>query len=61
MVLLGVLAAFGAGCGRTPELQPLLPVGSQPPIGLLPVFTQTVNNDIDIVFMIDNSGSMKEE
>jgi hypothetical protein len=30
-------------------------------MALLPVFTQTVNNDIDIVFMIDNSGSMKEE
>ena len=30
-------------------------------MGLLPVFTQTVNNDIDILFVIDNSGSMKEE
>jgi hypothetical protein len=30
-------------------------------MGLLPVFTQTVNNDIDIVFMIDNSGSMERE
>lgn len=61
MVLVGTVAAFGTGCGRTPELEPLLPIGSQPPIGLLPVFTQIVNNDIDIVFMIDNSGSMKEE
>jgi hypothetical protein len=30
-------------------------------MNLLPVFTQSVNNDIDIVFMIDNSASMKEE
>ncbi|MES1205604.1 MAG: vWA domain-containing protein [Pseudomonadota bacterium] len=50
-----------AGCGRTPALEPLRPIGSQPAIDLLPVFTQSVNNDIDIVFLIDNSGSMEQE
>ncbi len=49
------------GCGRTPGLQPLPVIGSGPPIDLLPVFTQSVNNDIDILFLIDNSGSMREE
>jgi hypothetical protein len=57
--------AFGAwaaaGCGRTPDLEPRRTIGNQPAFDLLPVFTQSVNNDIDIVFMIDNSRSMREE
>jgi hypothetical protein len=57
-----VFAASGvAGCGRTPDLEPRPTIGNQPAFGLLPVFTQSVNNDIDIVFMIDDSRSMREE
>jgi hypothetical protein len=61
MLVLAALAAAAPACGRTPDLDPLLPPTSAPPTELLPVFTQTVNNDIDIVFMIDNSRSMQEE
>jgi hypothetical protein len=53
--------AMLAGCGRTPDLEPLPPHWRAPAMELLPVFTQTVNNDIDIVFMIDDSRSMREE
>ena len=57
-----LLAAFGASaCGRTPALSSGPRVGRQPATQLLPVFTQSVNNDIDILFLIDNSMSMKEE
>ncbi|MBC8132260.1 MAG: VWA domain-containing protein, partial [Deltaproteobacteria bacterium] len=54
-------ATASFGCGRTPDLQPRRAIGSLPAMDLLPVFTQTVNNDIDVLFLIDNSGSMKEE
>jgi hypothetical protein len=62
----GVVAFFSlaamlpAGCGRS-ELEdaPALPRGSEIP--MLPVFGQSVNSDLDIIFLIDNSGSMKEE
>jgi hypothetical protein len=57
-----LLGAFGAtACGRTPDLQGRPRIGRQPATKLLPVFTQSVNNDIDILFLIDNSMSMKEE
>lgn len=58
---LAAVTTADLGCGRTPDLQPRTPLGNLPALDLLPIFTQTVNNDIDIVFMIDNSGSMTEE
>jgi len=54
-------ATLTMGCGRTPDFGPRPPIPNLPSLELVPVFTQTVNNDIDIVFMIDNSGSMKAE
>jgi hypothetical protein len=59
-VFAAAMLAAGA-CGRTPDLQPTPRIGRQPATKLLPVFTQSVNNDIDILFLIDNSMSMKEE
>ena len=56
-----MLATSAGACGRTPDLQPTPRIGRQPATKLLPVFTQSVNNDIDILFLIDNSLSMKEE
>src|SRR4051812_12523969 len=53
-------AAAGAGCGRT-DLDPPFPLPEGNEIPIKDVFTQSVNTDLDIVFMIDNSFSMKEE
>ena len=50
----------GGGCGRT-ELDALTPLPSGSGIPVVPTFDESVNSDLDIVFLIDNSGSMKEE
>ncbi len=53
-------ASAAAACGRTQldELEPL-PTGSKIPT--VPTFDESVNSDLDIIFLIDNSGSMREE
>ena len=48
------------GCGRT-ELDAALPLPTGSPIQTAPTFNESVNSDLDIVFMIDNSGSMQQE
>jgi hypothetical protein len=53
-------AAAVPACGRT-DLDPPFPLPAGAAIMLSPVFDQTVNSDLDIVFVVDNSGSMKEE
>jgi hypothetical protein len=54
------LATVTASCGRTQLEQPFdFPVFAGTPT--LPVIEQSVNSDVDIVFMIDNSNSMREE
>jgi len=49
-----------AACGRT-QLDPAesLPAGGT--ISKVPTFDESVNSDLDIIFLIDNSGSMREE
>jgi hypothetical protein len=60
LLALSAMAAFGGACGRTDlDSLPPLPIGNAIPT--VPVFDQSVNVDLDIVFMIDNSGSMREE
>jgi hypothetical protein len=59
-MVLTLVAAAAAGCGRT-GLDPPVPLPTGNAIAMDPVFDQTVNSDLDIVFMIDNSGSMREE
>ena len=52
---------LGAGaCGRT-ELDALTPLPTGSAIATVPTFDESVNSDLDIIFLIDNSGSMREE
>jgi len=53
-------ALLAAGCGRT-ELEAAIPLPKGNPIPTAPTFDESVNSDLDIVFMIDNSGSMQQE
>jgi len=48
------------GCGRT-ELDAAIQLPTGHPISTAPTFNESVNSDLDIVFMIDNSGSMQQE
>jgi hypothetical protein len=57
---IGAVATVAAGCGRT-ELDALMPLPAGRAITTVPTFNESVNSDLDIVFMIDNSGSMREE
>jgi len=59
LAALATLAATGA-CGRT-ELDPPFPLPMGDDIAMKPVFQQSVNTDLDIIFMVDNSFSMREE
>ncbi len=54
------LLLAGAACGRT-ELDAAIPLPTGSPIATAPTFNESVNSDLDIVFMIDNSGSMQQE
>jgi hypothetical protein len=54
------LSCAAAGCGRT-ELDALTPLPKGTGIPVVPTFNESVNSDLDIIFMIDNSGSMREE
>ena len=54
------VALAGGGCGRT-ELDAAIPLPTGTPIPTAPTFNESVNSDLDIVFMIDNSGSMQQE
>ena len=58
LALVAILAAVG--CGRT-ELDAATPLPMGSPISTAPTFDESVNSDLDIVFMIDNSGSMQQE
>ena len=60
LVALPMAAILASACGRTQLDAPTpLPTGSGIPV--VPTFNESVNSDLDIVFMIDNSGSMREE
>lgn len=55
-----VAALAGAACGRT-QLDPAQPLPAGGSISTVPTFDESVNSDLDIIFLIDNSGSMREE
>jgi hypothetical protein len=59
IVMLGLVLGLG-GCGRT-ELDALEPLPSGSGISTVPTFDESVNSDLDIIFLIDDSGSMREE
>jgi hypothetical protein len=55
-----LLGVWAAGCGRT-QLDAGTPLPAGSGISTVPTFNESVNSDLDIVFLIDNSGSMREE